>query len=98
MSERELDGAGDIDMHALLHRALQVGASDLHLIAGSPRSSASMATSPGERLPVLTPGTVRRLLMSLFNHAQRERFEYRRARAGLRAHRHRRPALPRQRP
>ncbi len=76
VSERELDGAGDIDMHALLHRALQVGASDLHLIAGSPplfRIHGHLA--PGERLPVLTPGTVRRLLMSLFNHAQRERFD-----------------------
>ncbi|MFO0756113.1 MAG: PilT/PilU family type 4a pilus ATPase [Byssovorax sp.] len=77
VSERELDGgATDVDMHDLLMRALRVGASDLHLIAGSPplfRIHGQLA--PGERLPPLGPGTVRRLLMSLFNHAQRERFD-----------------------
>ncbi|MEO7329396.1 MAG: PilT/PilU family type 4a pilus ATPase, partial [Minicystis sp.] len=76
VSERELEGAGDIDMHGLLQRALRVGASDLHLIAGSPplfRIHGQLAA--GERLARLTPGTVRRLLTSLFNHAQRERFD-----------------------
>jgi pilus retraction protein PilT len=75
--ERDLDaGANELDMHDLLTRALRVGASDLHLIAGSPplfRVHGQLA--PDGRLPTLGAGTVRRLLMSLFNHAQRERFD-----------------------
>jgi twitching motility protein PilT len=68
--------AGGLDMQTLLSAALRLGASDLHLIAGSPplfRIHGKLGAREGTAK--LTPGGVRRLLFSVFDHAQRERFD-----------------------
>ncbi|MCC6552658.1 MAG: type IV pilus twitching motility protein PilT [Polyangiaceae bacterium] len=68
--------APQADMHGLLEAALRAGASDLHVIAGSPpllRVGGELRPIEGE--PPFTPATTRRLILSLLGHAQRERFD-----------------------
>ena len=68
--------AAQVDMHALLEAALRAGASDLHVIAGSPpllRVGGELR--PMDRVGPLTPAVTRRLALSLLSHAQRERFD-----------------------
>lgn len=65
-----------LDMHKLIRVALRVGASDLHVISGSPplfRVNGDLR--PLEGVPSLTPAFARRLVLSMFNHAQREKFD-----------------------
>jgi pilus retraction protein PilT len=75
--EHEIEpGAGPIDMETLLRSAIRLGASDLHLIAGSPplfRIGGQLR--PMEEGVALTPGGARRLVLGLLSHAQRERFD-----------------------
>ena len=71
----ELSAAGQTDMRHLLHSAKRHGASDLHLAAGV----YPMLRFQGRLCPLatepLTAAAVRRLLLSMLNHAQKERFE-----------------------
>ena len=71
----ELSVAGKLDMRSLLHSAKRHGASDLHLAAGT----CPMLRIQGKLCPLdtqqLTATDVRHLLLSLLNHAQKERFE-----------------------
>ena len=71
--EPSLSGAAD--MRNLLHSAKRHGASDLHLAAGT----YPMLRIQGRLCPLateqLTATAVRRLLLSMLNHAQKERFE-----------------------
>jgi twitching motility protein PilT len=71
------DAAGPVDMHALLTLAMTSGASDLHLVAGRRpmfRIAGRLTPLDGGPKP-LSPAVVRRLLTSVFTHAQRERFD-----------------------
>jgi twitching motility protein PilT len=68
--------AAPADMHALLEAALRAGASDLHVIAGSP----PLLRTGGELRPIeghapLAPAVTRHLIQSLLSHPQRERFD-----------------------
>jgi pilus retraction protein PilT len=78
--EHELDastvGAGALDMRVILRDALEIGASDIHLVAGS----APVLRVDGELRPMphgepLTASAVRRLLFSLLSHGQRESYD-----------------------
>jgi twitching motility protein PilT len=71
---------GPVDMHALLTLAMESGASDLHLVAGCrPLFRVDGRLTPLDGGPattrLLSAAVVRRLLMSVFTHAQRERFD-----------------------
>jgi twitching motility protein PilT len=67
---------GDVDLGDVLGRALDAGASDLHLTAGSP----PLLRINGELVPVqdfepLDPGMLQRVLYAVLTQHQRERFE-----------------------
>ena len=70
MSQREFDFA------AVLHRMVELGASDIHLTAGFPpavREKGKIA--PLDDFPVLTPQQTREVVYSILNDDQRKRFE-----------------------
>jgi twitching motility protein PilT len=68
--------AGDLNLHEVLERMLAVGASDLHLAAGSPplaRVDGHLGTLDG--FGSLTGVGIQRALYSVLTQKQRERFE-----------------------
>lgn len=70
-----LPAVGNVDMRTLITIAQRYGASDLHLVVGSPpifRIHGRLRRLEGESL---SAGDVRRLLFSLLSHGQREQFE-----------------------
>jgi twitching motility protein PilT len=67
---------GDLDLHAVLIRTIELGASDLHLSVNSP----PLVRLHGElrqldELAVLTPQVIQRTLYGILTQKQRERFE-----------------------
>jgi pilus retraction protein PilT len=67
---------GAMDMRGILREALDVGASDIHLVAGSrPVLRVHGELTPLAGTEVLTPAAVRRLLFSLLSHSQRETYD-----------------------
>ncbi|MFO0662233.1 MAG: PilT/PilU family type 4a pilus ATPase [Polyangiaceae bacterium] len=65
-----------LDIHKLLKVAIRANASDLHLIAGRPPMfRVNGELRPLDGVPELSPEMTRKLVLSLFNHAQRERFD-----------------------
>lgn len=65
-----------LDIHKLLKVAIRANASDLHIIAGRPPMfRVNGELRPLEGVPELSPAMTRKLVLSLFNHAQRERFD-----------------------
>jgi Tfp pilus assembly pilus retraction ATPase PilT len=70
-----LPALGSLDMRTLLQIALRYGASDLHMVTGSPpifRIHGKLRRLEGESL---SASDARRLLFSLLSHKQRETFE-----------------------
>jgi twitching motility protein PilT len=70
----ELTGA-DLQLDDLLHEVVRVGASDLHLSVGSPpvvRVMGELRRMPG--LPSLAQADTERLILSILDDAQRDRF------------------------
>ncbi len=70
-----LPAMGTVDMHTLLNVALRYGASDVHLVVGSPPIFRIHGRLRRLEIDALSPGDVRRLLFSLLSHGQRESFE-----------------------
>lgn len=67
--------AGAVKLDDLLDEVMRAGGSDLHLTVGSPpvvRVQGELRRMPG--LPALNGSQVRRLVLGLFTHSQRERF------------------------
>ena len=76
VDEVEVEASGTTAMHVLLKTAIERHASDLHLIAGSPplfRVNGRLL--PDAKVGPLRSGIVRKLIMSLLGHHQRERFD-----------------------
>jgi len=72
----ERAGADDLDLTAILARAVQIGASDVHLTIGTPplmRIDGDLAAVP-DAAP-LAPDALRRTLYAILTQRQRERFE-----------------------
>lgn len=67
---------GSLDMRAILRMALDLGASDIHLVAGNPVTVRvhGALRAMFDREP-LTPQLVRRLLFSLLAHGQRAQYD-----------------------
>jgi twitching motility protein PilT len=72
----ERAGADDVDLTAILARAVQIGASDVHLTIGTPpllRIDGDLQAIP-DAAP-LAPDVLRRTLYAILTQRQRERFE-----------------------
>ncbi|MEJ2579206.1 MAG: type IV pilus twitching motility protein PilT [Kineosporiaceae bacterium] len=68
---------GDLDLDVVLSRALELGASDLHLASASAplvRINGELAALT-EEFPVLQPAMIQRVLYAILTQKQRERFE-----------------------
>lgn len=70
-----LPQVGTVDMRTLLDIALRYGASDIHLVVGSPPIFRINGRLRRLEVDTLGAGDVRRLLFSLLSLSQRERFE-----------------------
>jgi twitching motility protein PilT len=69
-------GEDDLDLHALLGRVLETGASDLHLTSGSrPQLRINGHLTPLEDFPDLTPPVIQRTMYAAITQRQREKFE-----------------------
>jgi twitching motility protein PilT len=71
-----VEGEGDLHVNALLHRMVEVGASDLHLSSGRlPTVRIDGAITVLDGYPVMTGSEIRRLVFGILTDRQRERFE-----------------------
>ncbi|MBI5516609.1 MAG: PilT/PilU family type 4a pilus ATPase [Deltaproteobacteria bacterium] len=70
-----LAAVGSLDMRSLLTLAMRYGASDVHLVVGSPPMFRIHGKLRRLEAEALSPTDARRLLYSLLSHAQREQFE-----------------------
>ena len=67
---------GDISLHDVLERLIELEGSDLHLTAGArPMVRVDGSLEPLEEYAVLTPPELQRILFGALTQAQRERFE-----------------------
>jgi twitching motility protein PilT len=67
---------GDISLHDVLERLIELEGSDLHLTAGArPMARVDGSLEPLEEYAVLTPPELQRILFGALTQAQRERFE-----------------------
>jgi twitching motility protein PilT len=67
---------GDISLHEVLERLIELEGSDLHLTAGArPMVRVDGSLEPLEEYAVLTPPELQRILFGALTQAQRERFE-----------------------
>ncbi len=70
-----LPAVGSIDMRTLLNVALRYGASDIHMVVGSPPIFRIHGRLRRLEFDALAAADVRRLLFSLLSYRQREQFE-----------------------
>lgn len=70
-----LPSVGNIDMRSLLNVALRYGASDIHMVVGSPPIFRIHGRLRRLEVDALAATDVRRLLFSLLSYRQREQFE-----------------------
>ena len=70
-----LPAVGTVDMRTLLAIAVRYGASDIHMVVGSPPIFRIHGKLRRLEVDALSPGDVRELLFSLLSQGQREAFE-----------------------
>jgi len=67
---------GDVSLHEVLERLIELGGSDLHLTAGArPMVRIDGSLTALEEYPVMTPPEMHRIIYGALTQAQRERFE-----------------------
>jgi twitching motility protein PilT len=67
--------AAGVDLHDLLGRMLDAGASDLHLTSGASPALRVHGTLSQLDLPMMTPPVLQQVIYSILTQRQRERFE-----------------------